>query len=220
MNYLIYSVEDDKDISHILEVCIKKQGYDIKTFLDGSSFLNEFEKNKPNMVLLDINLPDINGLEILKKIRKDPNNDDVFIIIISGNRLVIDKVDGLDLGADDYIEKPFDVLELMSRINAHIRRYNKDQVIKISNLEIDIGSRRVTYNNEEVILTNKEFDILVLLCKAKGDCVTRDEILNKIWNQGAFESRTVDMHINSLRKKLNDQDLIQTIYGVGYRVRL
>ena len=219
MDYLIYSIEDDKDIAHILNVMVDKQGYQIKTFFDGKSFFDNFNKQKPNMILLDINLPDINGLEILKKLRSNPKNDDIEIIIISANRLVIDKVDGLDLGADDYIEKPFDILELMSRINAHVRRFKRNQIINIGNITIDKNAHLVKKNQDVIQLTNKEFDVLVYLCENKGNVVSRDQILDAIWGQGAYESRTIDMHIKSLRKKLDDNDLIQTVYGIGYRVR-
>lgn len=220
MNYLIYSIEDDKDIAHIINVMVKKQGYQIETFYNGKSFFDTFYQKKPNMILLDINLPDINGLEILKKIRSDVSNDDIDIIIISANRLVIDKVDGLDLGADDYIEKPFDILELMSRINAHVRRFKRSRIIQAGNVIIDKDAHIVKKDDQIISLTSKEFDILALLCENKGNVISRDIILNSIWGNGSYESRTVDMHIKSIRNKLNDNDFIQTVYGVGYRVRV
>ena len=222
MDYLIYSVEDDHDIAHIINVTLTKQGYQIQTFYDGMSFLTALASKKPNMILLDMMLPDISGSEIIKRIRANNYYDDVEIIIVSANRMVMDKVDGLDLGADDYIEKPFNILELMSRINAKVRRFQKNRIIKIKDYSLDLD-RLVVLKNEDIIpLTSKEFEILSLLFLNKDKVLSRDEIFMKIWGQAAFESRTIDMHIKSLRKKLKDEkgDFIQTIYGIGYKLNI
>lgn len=222
MDYLIYSVEDDHDIAHIINVTLTKQGYQIQTFYDGMSFLTALASKKPNMILLDMMLPDISGSEIIKRIRANNYYDDVEIIIVSANRMVMDKVDGLDLGADDYIEKPFNILELMSRINAKVRRFQKNRIIKIKDYSLDLD-RLVVLKNEDIIpLTSKEFEILSLLFLNKDKVLSRDEIFMKIWGQTAFESRTIDMHIKSLRKKLKDEkgDFIQTIYGIGYKLNI
>lgn len=222
MDYLIYSVEDDHDIAHIINVTLTKQGYQIQTFYDGMSFLTALASKKPNMILLDMMLPDISGSEIIKRIRANNYYDDVEIIIVSANRMVMDKVDGLDLGADDYIEKPFNILELMSRINAKVRRFQKNRIIKIKDYSLDLD-RLVVMKNEDIIpLTSKEFEILSLLFLNKDKVLSRDEIFMKIWGQTAFESRTIDMHIKSLRKKLKDEkgDFIQTIYGIGYKLNI
>lgn len=222
MDYLIYSVEDDHDIAHIINVTLTKQGYQIQTFYDGMSFLTALASKKPNMILLDMMLPDISGSEIIKRIRANNYYDDVEIIIVSANRMVMDKVDGLDLGADDYIEKPFNILELMSRINAKVRRLKKNRIIKIKDYSLDLD-RLVVLKNEDIIpLTSKEFEILSLLFLNKDKVLSRDEIFMKIWGQAAFESRTIDMHIKSLRKKLKDEkgDFIQTIYGIGYKLNI
>ena len=222
MDYLIYSVEDDHDIAHIINVALTKQGYQIQTFYDGMSFLTALASKKPNMILLDMMLPDISGSEIIKRIRANNYYDDVEIIIVSANRMVMDKVDGLDLGADDYIEKPFNILELMSRINAKVRRFQKNRIIKIKDYSLDLD-RLVAMKNEDIIpLTSKEFEILSLLFLNKDKVLSRDEIFMKIWGQAAFESRTIDMHIKSLRKKLKDEkgDFIQTIYGIGYKLNI
>lgn len=222
MDYLIYSVEDDHDIAHIINVALTKQGYQIQTFYDGMSFLTALASKKPNMILLDMMLPDISGSEIIKRIRANNYYDDVEIIIVSANRMVMDKVDGLDLGADDYIEKPFNILELMSRINAKVRRFQKNRIIKIKDYSLDLD-RLVVMKNEDIIpLTSKEFEILSLLFLNKDKVLSRDEIFMKIWGQAAFESRTIDMHIKSLRKKLKDEkgDFIQTIYGIGYKLNI
>jgi len=223
MEYLIYSVEDDKDISHIINVTLKKQGYIVDSFYDGKTFFDALNRIKPQMILLDMMLPDISGQEILKKVRANREYDDVVIIIISANRLTIDKVDGLDLGADDYIEKPFDILELMSRVNAHVRRYKRNRTIVVDNIILDLDKHICTKDNEEIRLTVKEFDILELLFASRGDVVTREDLLKKIWGQdAALESRTVDMHVKSLRQKIGDDNanVIVTIYGIGYKVNV
>ncbi len=221
MDFLIYSVEDDKDISHILCTTIKKQGYNIIPFYDGTSFLKALRTEKPNMILLDMMLPDISGKELLKKIRNDSNYDDIYVIIISANCMTIDKVDGLDLGADDYIEKPFDILELMSRVNSKVRRSVKKNQYEFQNIKLDLDTHKLLVDDIDVILTNKEFLIFSLLIENNEKVLTRDDILSHIWGfDSTCESRTVDMHIKSLRKKINDEEgkIIKTIYGVGYQV--
>lgn len=222
MNYLIYSVEDDKNISHLLNVVLTKQGYQVESFGDGESFLARFKEKKPNLILLDMMLPNIQGSDILKLIRSDEENDDIQIIIISAKNLLMDKVDGLDLGADDYIEKPFDILELMSRVNSKARRSIKKDTQVLGNLALNSKKHEVFLNDEKVDLTNKEFIILELLFKKHGEVVTRDELYRQIWGDVAIESRTIDMHIKSLRNKLNDNkgNIIKTIYGVGYKLEL
>ena len=222
MNYLIYSVEDDKNISHLLNVVLTKQGYQVESFGDGESFLARFKEKKPNLILLDMMLPNIQGSDILKLIRSNEENDDIQIIIISAKNLLMDKVDGLDLGADDYIEKPFDILESMSRVNSKARRSIKKDTQVLGNLALNSKKHEVFLNDEKVDLTNKEFIILELLFKKHGEVVTRDELYRQIWGDVAIESRTIDMHIKSLRNKLNDNkgNIIKTIYGVGYKLEL
>ena len=222
MNYLIYSIEDDKNISHLINVALSKQGYIVESFYDGESFLKRFKEQKPNLILLDMMLPNIQGSEILKTIRDDESNDDIQIIIVSANRMVMDKVDGLDLGADDYIEKPFDILELMSRVNSKVRRFQKKQRIVRGDLILDV-SKHEFYKKEQLIeLTNKEFEILKLLLKKNGDVLSREEIFNAIWGIGVLESRTIDMHVKALRNKIDDNDgiIIKTVYGIGYKIEL
>lgn len=216
MKDLIYSIEDDKDIAKIINLSLSKQGYEVKTFYDGTSFFNAFNLQKPDLILLDMMLPDISGQEILTKIRSDKINDDIPIIIISANSLVTDKVIGLDMGADDYISKPFDLLEMMSRVNARLRK-NKRKVIECQDLVIDIDSHICTYKNNIISLTTKEFDILALLLKNKGKVCTREDILQEIWGNEALETRTIDMHVKSIRKKTSE-DVIETIFGIGYKI--
>ena len=150
MDYLIYSVEDDKDIAHIINLTLSKAGYQIEVFNNGKDFLNALKKKKPNMVLLDMMLPDIPGQELIKKIRDNNQYDDMDVIIISANRMIIDKIDGLDLGADDYIEKPFDILELMSRINARVRRVRKSSKLEVGGIKLDLD-KHICYKNGKQI---------------------------------------------------------------------
>ena len=223
MNYLIYSIEDDKNIAHLLKVALSKQGYMVESFNDGESFIERFKEQKPNLILLDMMLPNIQGDEILKMIREDDENDDIQIIIVSANKMVMDKVDGLDLGADDYIEKPFDIMELISRVNSKARRFYKKQRLIRGNFILDSKKHEFYKDNELIELTNKEFQIMELLMKRNGEVVSREDIFNHIWgNNGVLESRTIDMHIKSLRSKVNDEDgsIIKSVYGIGYKVEL
>lgn len=222
MSYLIYSVEDDKDIALIINKTLSKQGYIVKTFYNAKSFFETFNNEKPDIILLDMMLPDMSGSEILKNVRGNKTNEDIQIIIISANHMIMDKVDGLDLGADDYIEKPFDLLELMSRVQARARRIKKKQSVYESNgILLNIDKRICLVDNNEIELTNKEFEILTLLMKNEGNVVTRDEIFLALWGTSIVESRTLDMHIKSLRSKLlNKQDMIKTVYGVGYKLAI
>ena len=218
MSSVIYSVEDDKDIAKIINKTLSKQGYEVVSFYDGTSFIKAFDENKPDMVLLDMMLPDLSGAHLLQYIRKDSANDHIPVVIISANSLVTDKVDGLDMGADDYIAKPFDLLELMSRVNALFRRFKKSSSFEYGKLVLNSESHICKYDGKTISLTIKEFDILALLLKNKGKVVSRDEILSSIWGNEELETRTIDMHIKSLRKKINDEGIIETIYGLGYKV--
>lgn len=222
MESIIYSVEDDLDIARIINKTLTKQGYQVYSFQDGKSFIEAFNKQKPDLVLLDLMLPDMNGNDIIKYIRNDIENNEVEIIIISAKRMLMDKVEGLDLGADDYLEKPFDLLELMSRVNARLRRHQNKNILVYNNLKVDLQKHLVYLDNKEITCTNKEFDILTYLLQRKGQAVSRDDLLTFLWgdNNSDYESRTIDVHIKSLRSKLNDNDgsLIQTIYGIGYKI--
>ena len=222
MGSIIYSVEDDVDIARIINKTLTKQGYQVYSFQDGKSFIDAFNKQKPDLVLLDLMLPDMNGNDIIKFIRNDIENNEVEIIIISAKRMLMDKVEGLDLGADDYLEKPFDLLELMSRVNARLRRHQNKNILVYNNLKVDLQKHLFFLDNKEIVCTNKEFDILTYLLQRKGQAVSRDDLLTFLWgdNNSDYESRTIDVHIKSLRAKLNDNDgsIIQTIYGIGYKI--
>lgn len=212
---LIYALEDDKGISDIIYQTLTKTGYHVKCFYDATSFFKAFNEKKPDMVLLDMMLPDLHGEQVLAILRDDILNNNIHIIVITANRLITDKVKSFDLGADDYIEKPFHLLELISRVGA---KFRKDQIKEISlkNVHINLATFEVRVDDELINLTPKEFQILVHLAKNKGSVVSREDLQMAVWQTDVIiESRTIDMHILNLREKLNT-DLIKTVYGVGY----
>ncbi|MCI5670770.1 MAG: response regulator transcription factor [Candidatus Enterosoma sp.] len=213
----IYSVEDDQDIAKIINVSLTKSGYQVYTFPDTKSFWDAFRKVKPDLILLDLMLPDGNGMDVLKTLRNSVENNDIKIIILSAKRMTMDKVEGLDCGADDYIEKPFDILELISRVNARFRLDH--EILSYHDISLDLNRHTCTYQGKSIDLTNTEFSILKLLLQNLGKAITRDEIYHKLYTENDMvESRAIDMHIASLRKKFNDKEshIIHTIYGVGY----
>lgn len=219
-NYLIYSIEDDEDISYIIKATLEKQGYKVKSFPDGESFLDAFKIEKPNLILLDMMLPKIQGKDLLRYLRNDPNNDDIQIIIVSANKLTIDKIDGLDLGADDYIAKPFDLLELISRVNAKARRFlNQNKSVAFKDFVINFDNKTLTKNSVFIDLTNSEFKVFALLVKNRNRVVSKKEIAVELYNDENKENnRTITMLIKSIRKKIDDKDqtIINSRYGIGY----
>ena len=219
-NYLIYSIEDDEDISYIIKATLEKQGYKVKSFPDGESFLDAFKIEKPNLILLDMMLPKIQGKDLLRYLRNDPNNDDIQIIIVSANKLTIDKIDGLDLGADDYIAKPFDLLELISRVNAKARRFlNQNKSVAFKDFVINFDNKTLTKNCVFIDLTNSEFKVFALLVKNRNRVVSKKEIAVELYNDENQENnRTITMLIKSIRKKIDDKDqtIINSRYGIGY----
>lgn len=220
--FLIYSLEDDINISKIINLALSNQGYTIESFLNYTDFIEAFNIKKPDMILLDLMLPNISGEEILKELRADCKNDNIQIIVVSAKNSLISKVDALNLGADDYISKPFDILELISRVNAKIRRISKNNIMKIKNVLVNIPKREVVVDDNSVRFTNSEFIMLTTLFKKKGEIVSRDELFKALWgNETSFETRVIDVHIKEIRKKLgkSNSDVIETIYGVGYRIK-
>ena len=219
-NYLIYSIEDDEDISYIIKATLEKQGYKVKSFPDGESFLDAFKIEKPNLILLDMMLPKIQGKDLLRYLRNDPNNDDIQIIIVSANKLTIDKIDGLDLGADDYIAKPVDLLELISRVNAKARRFlNQKKSVAFKDFVINFDNKTLTKNSVFIDLTNSEFKVFALLVKNRNRVVSKKEIAVELYNDENKENnRTITMLIKSIRKKIDDKDqtIINSRYGIGY----
>ena len=213
----IFSVEDDADIAKIIYVSLSKAGYKVVTLKDTASFWDAFKRETPDLILLDLMLPDGNGIDLLKTLRADSKNNGIKVIILSAKRLTMDKVEGFDSGADDYIEKPFDILELISRVNARFR-LEHDNII-FQNIVLDMDRHICLIDGINANLTNTEFEILKMLMTSLGKAVTRDEIFDKIYSRDdAVESRAIDMHVASLRRKIKDKagHLIRTIYGVGY----
>jgi len=216
----IYYVEDDQSIGYIIEKTINHAGLIGVGFQKGEAFLSAFKKMKPDMILLDVMLPDMSGLDILKAIRSIDLMTPV--MMISALQSEMDKVIALDLGADDYMTKPFGVLELTSRIQAKLRKVNDEKAYQLNNIFLDEKKHIFQVNKTEVYLTNKEFSILTLLLKSKGVVVSKERIFKQVWETDFIgETRTLDMHIKALREKLeiNQADAsIKTIRGIGYQI--
>ncbi|MCR1809411.1 response regulator transcription factor [Haploplasma modicum] len=213
---LIYFLEDDEQIAYIIEKTITHAGYLQKGFDLAKDFLKALEKQTPDLVILDIMLPDMSGFEVIKKIREFYK--DLPIIMLSALNSEMDKVKALDMGADDYITKPFGILELTSRINAKLRSVGSKEIYVKGNLELNRGIYKCYINNLEINLTTKEFEILALLLKNEGKVVTKETLFNEIWQMdNSVETRTLDVHMKSLRAKIKDADFeIETIRGVGF----
>lgn len=220
---MIYIVEDDNDIREMESYALKNSGYNVVSFADSSGFYEECEKTVPKLIMLDIMLPKEDGLDILKKIRADEKLQKVPVIMVTAKTSELDKVKGLDMGADDYITKPFGVMELVSRVKALLRRCERSEssvVLEYEGIRIDDFKHRVTANGEKCILTYKEYELLKYLVLNKDIALTREKLLEKVWGYDfGGESRTIDMHIKTLRQKLGScGDLIKTVRHVGYKV--
>lgn len=217
---LVDILEDDKDIARLIELALKSQGYRTESFALPSAFLAAYQKERPALLLLDLNLPEMKGEEVLKKIRNEYQDADTQILIVSAKTLLEDKIEGLSLGADDYIEKPFDLLELITRVNAKARRILGEEQIRFGDFLLLPARRELLENGEPVKLTYTEYEILTYLIQHKKEVAGREGILSALWGgDGHYESRVLDVHIKDLRKKLHDKDgkLIETVYGLGYR---
>lgn len=218
---LIYVVEDDRNIQEIEVFALKNSGYEVEGFENGREFKKGLENQVPDLILLDIMLPDIDGLELLRRIRLTKSTSLVPVIMVTAKTTEIDKVKGLDLGADDYMTKPFGVMELVSRVKAMLRRMkreDKNETMEFDDIVLDESRRQVTVNGNICELTYKEFELLKLLMNYSGIVVPRNQILDKVWGSDfEGESRTLDMHIKTLRQKLGKKGkLIQTVRNVGY----
>ncbi|MBQ7897601.1 MAG: response regulator transcription factor [Clostridia bacterium] len=220
---MIYLVEDDKNIRELVTYALTNMGLEAKSFDNPLSFWKGMEEKSPSLVLLDIMLPEEDGLSILEKLKKNPSTAGIPVIMLSAKSSEIDKVQGFELGADDYIAKPFGVMELVARVKARLRAGKNDKELfeyKIGPLYVCPERHIVTVDEKEVTLTYKEFEILALLLKNIGIVLTRDQLLNTIWGYSFDgESRTVDVHIRTLRQKLGIAgELIDTVRGVGYKI--
>lgn len=220
----ILVVEDDESIRNLIKLTLEQFQYEVQAFEDAESAWKYLQDDTADVGIFDLMLPGISGLDLIAKIRKDEQLQDFPVIILTAKDSEIDKVIGLDQGADDYMTKPFSILELTARIRSLLRRSGfhteKNQCFSQGGLEIDFDGRTVHVLQEQVELTLKEFELLKYLVQHKGKAVSRQELLNQIWGYDFVgESRTLDVHINSLRRKLGDpyNTWIQVIRGVGYR---
>ena len=222
---LIYLVEDDESIRNMMMYTLEASGFEVKGFKDGKSYFQAMLMNHPDLVMLDIMLSDMDGIEILKKMKKDPDMKDIPVIMASAKGTEYDKVIGLDLGADDYLAKPFGMMEMVSRVKAVLRRTkpNPEQmVLQAGNLELDLGAHIVKVHGQRVQLTLKEYELLRLFMENINRVFTREQLLSNIWESDYFgETRTVDVHVGTLRTKLQDcGSYIRTVRGVGYRMEI
>lgn len=221
---MIYLVEDDDSIRELVLYTLHTTGFEAEGFRNAADFWQALEKELPQLVLLDIMLPDEDGLHILKRLRAGAETADLPVMMLTAKSSEYDRVVGLDSGADDYMPKPFGMMELVSRVRALLRRAAKpaaeDKLFTVGSLAVDVKRRAVTVDGEPVILTYKEFELLCYLLENRGVVLSRDQILTKIWDYNySGETRTVDVHIRTLRQKLGDAGaLIETVRGVGYRL--
>lgn len=222
---LIYCVEDDAGIRELITLALSTADFEILGFEEASSFYVQLKKKVPDLILLDLMLPKVDGMTILKELKKDTNYRDIPVIILTAKSMELDKVKGLESGADDFITKPFGVLELLARVKAVLRRSNKkeeeDTIIVYKGLVMDYNKRTINYNDNPVVLTYKEFELLHYLMLNKGIVLSRDRILQEIWGYDyEGETRTVDMHIKTIRQKLDAAgcpNYIITVRSAGYK---
>lgn len=217
---LIYIVEDDESIREIESIALKNSNYIVSAFENAKEFYKKLDELVPDLILLDVMLPDESGYDIVRKLRKRPATQDIPIIMVTAKTTEMDMIKGFDGGADDYIKKPFSIMELITRLKALLRRTAKEEpkLLKLDDLVIDHERHVVTVNNEPVDLTYKEYELLRLLMGSQGIVMTREVIMRSVWDTDfEGETRTVDMHIKTLRHKLGDYgSRIKTVRNVGY----
>ena len=229
MDTNILVVDDEKEIADFVEIYLKNDDYQVFKYYNGTDALHCLEKERIDLAILDIMMPDISGLEILKQIRKDYTFPVIMLTAKTGS---MDKINGLTMGADDYIEKPFQPLELVARVKAQLRRVtkynegareNRSEVIEISGLVLNKSTHQCLYNDKEVALTPIEFSILWLLAGNKGQVISSEKLFEEVWKEKYFKNNnTVMVHIRHLREKLfkimGHRELIKTVWGVGYKI--
>ena len=220
---MIWCVEDDASIRDIEVYALQSTGYEAKGFEDGTSFLREVKNQKPELVVLDVMLPGIDGITLLQKLKEDPETREIPVVMATAKGAEYDKIQGLDLGADYYLTKPFGIMEFVSCVKAVLRRCQPRQVehlLKTGGLIVNIDEHTVTIDGERITLTYKEFELLRLFLSHPGMAFTRDQLFNEVWGMDyCGDTRTVDMHIRTLRQKLKDYgELIETVRNVGYRL--
>lgn len=211
----ILIVDDEKSIGDMIKMFLTKHGYMCETAYDGMTATQKIEEKQYDLVLLDIMLPDIDGYDLIDYI----NEYSIPVIFVSAKTMVADRIKGLRLGAEDYISKPFDLQELLARVETVLRRYNKtERIIEIGKMKIDTLSRTVLVNDNNVQLSAKEFDLLLLLVRNKNIALYREAIYEQVWKEPYYgNTRTIDLHIQRLKKKLCITDAIETVYKIGYK---
>ena len=226
---LVYIVEDDESIREIEKIALENSGHTVVDFYNASSFLKKTKDKVPDLAILDIMLPDMDGFAVLQKIRESYRFP---VIMLTAKTEDTDKITGLTLGADDYIPKPFNPLELVARVKAQLRRYTKyndhvkqqENIIDFAGLVMNRDTHECTYNEKELVLTPIEFDILWLLCSNRGRVISSEQLFEQIWKEKYFKNsnNTVMVHIRHLREKMGDgtrkSDFIKTVWGVGYKI--
>ncbi|MGL5314874.1 MAG: response regulator [Peptostreptococcaceae bacterium] len=228
MNSKILVIDDEIHIVELLKFNLETSNYNVDFAYDGLDGYIKAKENKPDLILLDWMLPNISGIDVLKKIRSDKDLKQIPVIMLTAKNMENDKIEGLEVGADDYITKPFSIKELLARISSVLRRYNinekpAESVLSSGNLKLDLYKHEVYKGSEKIDLTLKEFELLKLLLENKGKVLSRNHLLDKIWGYEYYgETRTVDVHIRYLRKKIEgdstSEKYIQTVRGVGYKI--
>lgn len=229
MKTKVLVIDDEKHIVELLKFNLETMDYEVHYSYDGFDGFIKAKEIMPDLILLDWMLPNISGIDLLKKIRSDKDLKNIPVIMLTAKNIENDKVEGLDSGADDYITKPFSVKELLARSNSVLRRYNVNNdnsdktVLSIGNLKVDLQKHEVIKGTEKIDLTLKEFELLRLLLENKGKVLSRNYLLDKIWGYEYYgETRTVDVHIRYLRKKIEgtneEEKYIETIRGIGYKI--
>lgn len=221
---LIFITEDDENIRELVRYGLNCEGFDVQTFENAEDCLAAMKKKIPKLLLLDIMLPKMDGIELLRLIRAEHKNLNIKIILLTAKNTEINKVTGLNLGADDYITKPFSVLELVARVKANLRKYAveiSEEILFCKNLKLNIQSRDVYINEKKITLTLKEFELLKYLMQNLNSVVEREKLLEKVWGYEYFgQTRTLDIHIGTLREKLGEYgDCIVTVRGVGFMLK-
>ena len=220
----IYIVEDEPDIRETLAYNLSQEGFKVSEFSDAESCLNKIQKKKPDLLLLDLMLPGMSGLDLCKEIRADINLKNLAIIMLTAKGEEVDRIIGFELGADDYVTKPFSVRELILRVKVILKKQTEsvesDESIEFGPIKLNLDAHEVLINNDEIVLTALEFKLLKHLIKRRGRVQTRDQLLGDVWGYSSeVTTRTVDTHIKRLREKLGTVgDYIQTVRGIGYRL--
>ena len=223
MGHKVFIVEDEPDLRDTLKYNLENEGFSVEAFSNGEDFLSSVDKNNPNLVILDLMLPGLSGLDVCRKLRSNDNYDGIGIVMLTAKSEEIDRIVGFELGADDYVTKPFSVRELILRVKVLLKKRTDDganeQILEFGPILMNLDAHEVSIDGKIVNLTALEFKLLKHLLKRKGRVQTRDQLLGDVWGYSSeVTTRTVDTHIKRLREKLGEPgDLIQTIRGVGYR---